>query len=360
MHRFYAAFTALLLAAALHLGVAVTLPVAPAYAECDTSAEGRNVDSQYFAEMLMMLQQKPHPFAVKALMDWKPMEGTRACWNPLSTTMETANSENFNCLNPPECTMGVQDFPNKVKGQQATSKTLALSFYGGIRNFLAGKSFDPQAIRESIYTWGGDDAYADTMIERWQETWEQRRSEGLKPPAGVTAINEGSSVTVRWGATKQGQQAMTVWRWEGEAWQRIARVGASASEFTDKNPLPKGQSGYMVCTEGTSESACSDKATPVTKTAPSPAGATRLNVTSFPGAARRGTTAFTRVVTSPGATCALNARPGAKSQDASDATADASGAATWSWPIATNATVGSFTVKITCGAATVSKTLTIQ
>src|SRR3954452_10626779 len=111
MHRFYAVLTALALAAALHFGGAVALPV---YAECASSAEGRNVDSQYFAEMLMMLQQKPHPFAVKALMDWKPMEGTRACWNPLSTTWDTDTSANFNCLNPPECTMGVQDFSNKV------------------------------------------------------------------------------------------------------------------------------------------------------------------------------------------------------------------------------------------------------
>ena len=144
MHRFYITLTALALALTLHLGAAFALPAVPAYAECDTSAEGRNVDATYFAEMLMMLQQKPHPFAVKALMDWKPMEGTRACWNPLSTTMETANSENFNCLNPPECTMGVQDFPNKVKGQQATSRTLALSFYGGLRNFLSGKLLRPR------------------------------------------------------------------------------------------------------------------------------------------------------------------------------------------------------------------------
>lgn len=360
MHRFYTAITVLALAAALHLGAAVALPVAPAYAECDTSAEGRNVDSTFFAETLMRLQQKAPPFAVKALMDWKPMEGTRACWNPLSTTWDTDSSSNFNCLNPPDCTMGVQDFANKVDGQKATSKTLALSFYGGIRNFLSGKSFDPDAIRQSIYTWGGDDAYADTMIEKWQQTWEQRHPEALKPPAGVSAINEGSNVVVRWGATKQGQQAMTVWRWEGEAWQRIARTAAGASEFTDKNPLPKGQSAYMVCTEGASDSACSEKASPATKTAASSAAAMKLNVTSFPTTAHRGTTAFVRAVTAPGASCALNAMPGAKSKSSNEATADPSGAVTWSWPIAANAAAGSFTVKITCGATSASKTLTIS
>jgi hypothetical protein len=359
MHRFYAVLTALALAAALHLGAAVALPAAPVSAECATSAEGRNVDPQYFAEMLMMLQQKPHPFAVKALMDWKPMESTRACWNPLSTTWDTDTSANFNCLNPPECTMGVQDFLNKVDGQKATSKTLALSFYGGLRNFLSGKSFDPAAIRESLYTWGGDDAYADTMIGRWQETWEQRRIEALKPPAGVTALTDGGNIVVRWGASKQGQQAMTVWRWEGQAWQRIGRVNANASEFIDKDPLPKGQSAYMVCTEGASDSACSDKTSPATKNAAS-GSATKLNVTSFPVTAPRGTTAFIRAVTSPGASCALSARPGAKSKASSEATADTSGAVTWSWPIATDASTGSFTVKITCGATVVSKTLTIQ
>ena len=361
MHRFYITITALTLALTLHLGAAAALPAVPAYAECDTSAEGRNVDATYFAEMLMMLQQKPHPFAVKALMDWKPMEGTRACWNPLSTTMETANSENFNCLNPPECTMGVQDFPNKVKGQQATSRTLALSFYGGLRNFLSGRSFDPQAIRESIYTWGGDDAYADTMIERWEQTWEQRRIDALKPPTGVSATSEAASVVVRWAGGKQGQQGMSVWRLEGEAWQRLGRVNADVTQFTDKNPLPKGQSAYMVCSEGASDSACSDKTSPVSRTAAAAGGATtKINVTSFPTTAHRGTTAFIRAVTSPGATCALSARPGAKSQASNEASADTSGAVTWSWPIAANAGAGSFSVKITCGATTVTRTLTID
>ena len=359
MHRLYTAVTALALAVSLYLGAGVTALDAPAtaYAECATSAEGRNVNDAYFAEMLMMLQQKPHPFAVKALMDWKPMEGTRACWNPLSTTWDTVDSANFNCLNPPECTMGVQDFPNKVRGQQATSKTLALSFYGGLRNFLSGKSFDPEAIRQSIYTWGGDDAYADTMLDRWQTTWEQRRGEGLKPPSGVSASNEGGSVVVRWGGAKQGQQAMTVWRWEGEAWSRIARVSANVTEFTDKNPLPKGQSAYMVCAEGISDSACSDKASAATRAAVS---ATKVTVTSFPEAAHRGTTAFVRAVTSPGAACALSTRPGAKAKGSSEASADASGSVTWSWPIATDAKAGPFSVKVSCGAASVTKTLVIE
>ena len=361
MHRFYTAITALALAAALHLGAAVSLPAAPVHAECAATAEGRNVDQQYFAEMLMMLQQKPHPFAVKALMEWKPMEGTRACWNPLSTTWDTPDSDNFNCLNPPDCTMGVQDFPNKVRGQEATSKTLGLSFYGGLRNFLSGKSFDPSAIRESLYTWGGDDAYADTMIEKWQETWDQRRIEALKPPAGVSATNEGSNVVVRWTASKQGQQSMTVWRWQGEAWQRIGSVGANASEFTDKNPLPRGEGAYKVCAEGTSDSACSDKTTPVNKSAATTStGTTKVNLTSFPTSVHRGSTAFVRAVTSPGASCDLSSRPGAKAKGSSEATADKSGSVTWSWPVATDAAAGTFTVKVTCGAGVVSKTLTIE
>jgi hypothetical protein len=362
MHRLYITVTALALALSLHLGAGITALETPAsvYAECATNAEGRNVDATYFAEMLMMLQQKPHPFAVKALMDWKPMEGTRACWNPLSTTWDTDDSANFNCLNPPECTMGVQDFPNKVRGQQATSKTLALSFYGGLRNFLSGKSFDPEEIRQSIYTWGGDDAYADVMIERWGETWQQRRSEALKPPSGVSATNEGAKVVVRWTGTRQGQQAMSVWRWQGEAWSQIGRVSANVSEFTDKDPLPKGQGAYMVCTEGTSDSACSDKASPASRTSSSAGSATKVNVTSFPSSVHRGTTVFIRAVTSPGAACALSARPGAKSKDSTEATANASGAVTWTWPVATNASAGSFDVKVTCGTASVTKTLTIE
>ena len=73
-----------------------------------------------------------------------------------------------------------------------------------------------------------------------------------------------------------------------------------------------------------------------------------------------GLNAFIRAVTSPGATCALSARPGAKSKASNEATADASGAVTWSWPIATNAAAGSFSIKVTCGATTVTKTLTID
>jgi hypothetical protein len=347
---------AIALAAALHLGAPFSPLGAPstAYAECDTKAEGRNVDATYFAEMLMMLQQKPHPFAVKALMDWKPMEGTRACWNPLSTTMETDASQDFNCLNPPECTMGVQDFPNKLRGQQATSRTLALSFYGGLRNFLSGRSFDHEAIRQSIYTWGGDEAYADVMIERWENTWQQRNAEALKPPTGVTTANAGANVVVKWSAAKQGQ-GLSVWRWEGEAWRQIGRVAAGATEYTDKSPNTKGAS-YMVCTEGASDSACSEKSSVASRGA---APASKVNVTSFPTTAHRGTSVFIRAVSAPGAACSLSARPGAKAKASAEATADASGAVTWSWPIATNATAGSFEVKVTCGTASVTKSLVI-
>jgi len=352
------ALSALALAVVLHLGAGITTLDAPsrAYAECESQAEGRNVDATYFAEMLMMLQQKPHPFAVKALMDWKPMEGTRACWNPLSTTWDTDDSANFNCLNPPECTMGVQDFPNKVRGQQATSKTLALSFYGGLRNFLAGRSFDHEAIRQSIYTWGGDDAYADTMIERWETTWQQRNAEALKPPTGVTSTNEGANVVVKWSGARQGQQAMTVWRWEGEAWKQLGRVGAAVTEYTDKAPPSKGAS-YMVCAEGNSDSACSEKSSVAGRNA---ASASKVNVTSFPASAHRGTSVFIRAVTAPGAACSLSDRPGAKAKASSAATADASGAVTWSWPIATDAKGGSYPVKVTCGTANVTKTLVIN
>src|SRR5688572_19022303 len=154
---------------------------------------------------------------------------------------------------------------------------------------------------------------------------------------------------------------MTVWRLEGEAWQRLGRVNGDVTQFTDKNPLPKGQNAYMVCTEGASDTACSDKTSPVTRTAATTGGVpTKINVTSFPAAAHRGTTAFIRAVTSPGATCSLSARPGAKSKASSEATADASGAVTWSWPIATNAAAGSFSVKVTCGASSVTRTLVID
>ena len=254
MHRFYCTYR-IRTRLTLHLGAAVTLPAVPAYAECATSAEGRNVDATYFAEMLMMLQQKPHPFAVKALMDWKPMESTRACWNPLSTTMETDHSDNFNCLNPPECTMGVQDFPNKVKGQQATSRTLALSFYGGLRNFLSGRSFDAAAIRQSIYTWGGDDAYADIMIDKWEQTWGSAASTLNRPASGATSEPQASSCAGP--ARQQGQQAMTVWRLEGEAWQRL-EPRQRRRHPVHQDTAAGGPGAYMVCAEGSSDSACSD------------------------------------------------------------------------------------------------------
>jgi hypothetical protein len=348
---------ALLLALVLQAGTAATPSRVRAETLCEASGEGRNVDSAYFAELLMMLQQKPHPFAVKALMDWKPMEGTRACWNPLSTTMQTDNSQNFNCLNPPECTTGVQDFPNKVKGQQATSRTLALSFYGAMRNFLAAKSFDPEELRESIYIWGGDDAYATELIDRWQTTWQSRRPEGLKPPTGVTTTTEAANVVVTWRGTRQGQQATTVWRWEGDAWSRIGRVGANVTEFVDRSPLPKGKGSYLVCAEGSHDSACSEKSVPASRAS---SVATKVNVTSFPGPTHRGASVFIRAVTSPGATCSLSNRPGFKAKASSEQTADSTGAVTWKWAVAMDTPAGRYSIKVTCGAASVEKSLVIE
>jgi hypothetical protein len=69
---------------------------------------------------------------------------------------------------------------------------------------------------------------------------------------------------------------------------------------------------------------------------------------------------FIRAVSSPGAACSLSARPGAKAKASTEATADASGAVTWSWPVATDAKGGSFSVKLTCGAATATRTLVIE
>ena len=165
---------------------------------------------------------------------------------------------------------------------------------------------------------------------------------------------------VRWAGGKQGQQGMSVWRLEGEAWQRLGRVNADVTQFTDKNPLPKGQSAYMVCSRRCLRQRLLRQDVARHRTAAAPARPTKINVTSFPTTAHRGTTAFIRAVTSPGAYLRPVSPPRRQVQASNEASADTSGAVTWSWPIAANAGAGSFSVKITCGATTVTRTLTID
>lgn len=132
--------------------------------ECPPSSctPGRDVDSTFMEGVLTRLSINPASFAVQMLMVWEPYENTLACWNPLATTRKMEFICNFNSV-------GVQHYQDKDMGMRATSQTLALNYYTPIRAMLSGQSFDREAIRTSLSTWGTcSGTGCDPLLNSWQ------------------------------------------------------------------------------------------------------------------------------------------------------------------------------------------------
>lgn len=119
-------------------------------------------------------------FALDALEAWKPHENTRACWNPLATTLKVSGSWTFNPA-------GVQNYADRSAGVRATADTLSLSYYDPIRSMLRQESFDEQLIRRSLETWSGSGGYVPALLATWKSLWEAAHSS--QPPLAITPIN---------------------------------------------------------------------------------------------------------------------------------------------------------------------------
>jgi hypothetical protein len=130
---------------------------------------GNQVDRGFFAEVVNRLRNPQVPdgakaFAVQALERWARYENTRACWNPLATTLRLNGSWDFNSA-------GVQNYPDQATGIQATARTLNLSYYDAIRRMLAKERFDRAAITQALRTWSGNGAYVSSLVADWERMY---------------------------------------------------------------------------------------------------------------------------------------------------------------------------------------------
>jgi V8-like Glu-specific endopeptidase len=130
---------------------------------------GNQVDRSFFAAVVHQLQNPQVSagaieFAVQALERWARYENTRACWNPLATTLRLNGSWDFNSA-------GVQNYPDQATGIQATARTLNLSYYDAIRRMLAKEGFDRAAITQALRTWSGNGAYVSSLVADWERMY---------------------------------------------------------------------------------------------------------------------------------------------------------------------------------------------
>jgi hypothetical protein len=130
--------------------------------------QGKNVGRNFFADMLEQeLNIAAKDFALDALEVWQRYENTAAYWNPLATTWKMPGSWDFNPV-------GVQNYPDRTTGIQATGNTLALSYYDAIRTMFKEEAFNRSQIRSALVTWSGEGAYVDNLLNEWETLWNNR------------------------------------------------------------------------------------------------------------------------------------------------------------------------------------------
>ncbi len=139
---------------------------AEAAGQCASANEGRHVNQAFLSDVLRAMGIAPTARSVQALEDWVPLEGTRACYNPLATTQRMAGSTSFNSI-------GVQNYATRASGVSATARTLLNGRYAAIDEYLAGHSFKPSAIQSELRTWIGSPSYAAHLTNEWAALWKK-------------------------------------------------------------------------------------------------------------------------------------------------------------------------------------------
>ena len=114
--------------------------------------------AEFFSGVLHQLGIQNTEFALNALDAWARMENTRAEWNPLATTMRKPGSLDFNSA-------GVQNYPDRDTGIDATAVTLALPYYEPIRAMLRQESFEREQIHSALTTWSGNGGYVPRLVD---------------------------------------------------------------------------------------------------------------------------------------------------------------------------------------------------
>ncbi|RSN71657.1 CARDB domain-containing protein [Candidatus Methanodesulfokora washburnensis] len=139
----------------------------------------------FFQRVLTKIGISTSDFAIQALIIWTRYENTNAYWNPLATTWSMGEkSWNFNSA-------GVKNYGDEGTGVQATANTLALSYYGPIRDMLALRSFDEQALRRAVAKWSGLDpssSYVIGLVNEWRSIYPQAPSVPSSPQKDATTM----------------------------------------------------------------------------------------------------------------------------------------------------------------------------
>lgn len=163
--------TNLVVAVSLLISALSVLPL-PA-AEAASCTPGNQVDkTAFFTAVAQKLVNPSVPAgaiatAVQAFIKWEPFENTKACWNPLATTLAKPGSTRFNPA-------GVQNYPDFQTGVLATADTLNLTFngqgayYAPIRKMMARQEFNATAIQAALKGWVGSEAYAASVTNLWR------------------------------------------------------------------------------------------------------------------------------------------------------------------------------------------------
>lgn len=325
-------------------------------AESSCTGEGKAVDPTFFSDVLAILNLPPNPLAIKALAMWQPYESTEACWNPLSTILQMPGSANFNCLNEPQCDMGVQNFPDRTTGEQALAATLNTSRYDAIVAFLSLRSFNYPAIQNELNVWGAGD-YSDEMVQRWQKLWRETREDAPLAPTNLSAERLAPSrVELKWRDNTASEVNFSIWRWNGKTWSQIATVDSNKASYIDPD-AEAARSYYTVCVAGVRDATCSDGVAEADDLVANPSKAVappapRVLITSLSTPVSRGGSAFVRIVTEPGAECSIAyVLPDGKTSNIpslGQKVADRTGIITWSWVIR-SAEPKVVSVSIKCG-----------
>jgi len=165
---------------------------------CPTSGTyGRDVERVFFIQVVEGLKDvNQNDFAVDAFMVWEPFENTRAYWNPLATTWKLSPVCYFNCIkrdSTRNCIRGVQNYKDQGSGIRATVYTLNQSYYDNIRSMLRLESYEREALRSDLKTWGTcSGTRCDYLLDRWQELYNRYKNNvnngnGEVPSTIVTA-----------------------------------------------------------------------------------------------------------------------------------------------------------------------------
>lgn len=129
----------------------------------EQSNEARQTSSDleaFFTRVLDRSDIEPTDFALDALQIWARMEASSATWNPLSARLQMTGSSDFDAA-------GIQNYPDRFTGIQATAETLALRRHSAIRDILKRERFDRQELAQALNTWGVEQERRASLINVW-------------------------------------------------------------------------------------------------------------------------------------------------------------------------------------------------